>query len=90
MAMRTAANEKVARQTSLETLIPELLVVTSLGILAYVVKKTLSEREETILHHRSGDMNSMTCVEFHSTCGELKQFGTSKPCTRNFSEDRHG
>ena len=53
MAMRTAANEKVARQTLLETLIPELLVVTSLGILAYVVKKTLSEREETILQHRS-------------------------------------
>ena len=53
MAMRKAANEKVARQTLLETLNSELLVVTSHGILAHVVKETMSVREETILQHRS-------------------------------------
>ena len=50
--MRKAANEKVARQTLLETLNSELLVVTSHGILAYVVKETMSEREETKVLHR--------------------------------------
>ena len=39
---------------------------------------------------QASDMNGVTCVEFHSMCGELKQFGTSKLCTRNFSEERDG
>ena len=42
----------MARQTLLETRNSVLLVVTSLGILAYVVKETMSEREETMLQHR--------------------------------------
>ena len=39
---------------------------------------------------QASDMNGMTYVEFHSMFGELKQFGTLKLCTRNFSEERDG
>ena len=54
-------------------------------------------REEDIVGARgdasviqASDMNGVTCVEFHSMCGELTWFWTSKPCTRSFSEERHG
>ena len=88
--MRKAAGEKVERSNAAGNAEPRATGGDNL-------RDPCVSREEDIVGARgdasviqASDMNGVTCVEFHSMCGELTWFWTSKPCTRSFSEERDG